>query len=106
MRGDRSLIPHMCMPGRSKSILQLGSAGQQVAWTQERLTAFGFDPGGVDGQFGILTEEAVRAFQRAYGLRVDGKVGPLTRRVLSEQGVPRTVQLVRVDRSGDIGSKP
>lgn len=96
----------MGFPSLSKSILRLGSANRQVAWAQERLAVLGFDPGGIDGQFGVFTEEAVRAFQRAYGLRTDGKIGPLTRRVLSQQGIPQTIRLVRATKSGDIGSKP
>lgn len=34
--------------------------------------------GGVDGDFGSLTEQAVRAFQAEHGLAVDGIVGPVT----------------------------
>lgn len=88
----------------AKRTLRLGSSGQRVALAQERLAAFGFDPGGIDGQFGVYTEEAVRAFQRAYGLRIDGKVGPLTRHVLSQQGVPQTVRMTRATDGGDICS--
>ena len=38
----------------------------------------GFYTGAVDGAFGSGTEQAVRAFQQAYGLTVDGKVGSQT----------------------------
>ena len=51
---------------------------------QERLVAYGFDPGIVDGDFGEVTERAVRLFQARSAdpsgapLEIDGIVGPLT----------------------------
>jgi putative chitinase len=59
-------------------ILQRGSKGPDVLALQQRLKDRGFDPNGVDGNFGPGTEAAVRAFQQAKGLAVDGKVGPNT----------------------------
>jgi peptidoglycan hydrolase-like protein with peptidoglycan-binding domain/DNA invertase Pin-like site-specific DNA recombinase len=53
-----------------------GSA--QVRALQRRLRADSVDPGPVDGRFGPLTEAAVRRFQAARGLVVDGIVGPRT----------------------------
>jgi putative chitinase len=58
--------------------LQRGSKGPAVLALQQRLKDLGFDPNGVDGNFGAGTETAVRAFQQAKGLGVDGKVGPNT----------------------------
>lgn len=56
-------------------ILRRGSKGKAVRALQQRLKDLGFDPNGIDGSFGAGTEAAVRAFQRAKGLGVDGKVG-------------------------------
>ena len=39
--------------------LQLGSAGLRVTALQQQLQQRGFDPGGVDGQFGPATDAAV-----------------------------------------------
>lgn len=52
--------------------------GDDVKALQRALSAAGF-PLGADGDFGPKTDAAVRAFQRAKGLRPDGKVGPATR---------------------------
>ncbi len=59
-------------------VLKPGSSGPDVQALQQRLSDLGFDPNGIDGNFGPGTEKAVRAFQGAKGLGVDGKVGPAT----------------------------
>jgi putative chitinase len=58
--------------------LKLGSSGPDVKALQQQLKDLGFDPNGVDGNFGAGTDKAVRAFQQANGLGVDGSVGPGT----------------------------
>ncbi len=58
--------------------LKLGSKGQEVRNVQKKLKDLGFLKGNVDGDFGEATEKAVKAFQKQYGLTVDGKVGPNT----------------------------
>jgi peptidoglycan hydrolase-like protein with peptidoglycan-binding domain len=58
------------------------SKGKAVTQLQQRLHELGFDCGKVDGSFGARTEEAVRAFQAARGLKVDGIVGTKTWSVL------------------------
>lgn len=47
---------------------------------QEKLIALGYNLGsyGADGKFGSRTDTAVRAFQKASGLKVDGICGPKT----------------------------
>ena len=46
-----------------------------VRLVQRILQVAGFDPGDVDGVLGPQTIRAIRAFQKAYGLTVDGKIG-------------------------------
>jgi lysozyme family protein len=58
--------------------IQQGSTGPAVTRLQQALQRAGFDPGAVDGKFGPLTNAAVRSFQAAKGLTVDGIVGPMT----------------------------
>jgi hypothetical protein len=55
-----------------------GSKGDEVSLIQNRLRALAVYRGPVDGDFGGGTESAVRAFQAARGLVVDGEVGPET----------------------------
>jgi len=52
---------------------------------QTRLEELGYSVGstGIDGKFGPRTEQAVRRFQQANGLQVDGIVGPETRKALA-----------------------
>src|SRR6266567_3827629 len=53
---------------------------------QRALKAQGFDPGEIDGAWGRRTIAAVKAFQKARGLGVDGIVGPQTARALGGNG--------------------
>lgn len=63
-------------------LLRKGSRGEEVRWVQRRLQMHGQHPGPADGIFGPLTDAAVKAFQRARHLEVDGVVGPITRKAL------------------------
>jgi len=51
---------------------------------QEALKNAGFYSGLVDGKSGPLTKKAIEEFQKANGLKVDGKVGPSTWVLLSK----------------------
>jgi len=58
--------------------------GIYVQNIQDFLNTFGYYKSYIDGDFGINTENAVRAFQKAKGLKDDGIVGPLTREIMSK----------------------
>lgn len=58
--------------------LQRGSQGSGVVMLQQNLAAAGFWLGAIDGDFGHLTQQAVWAAQKFYGLVRDGVVGPIT----------------------------
>lgn len=55
--------------------LRKGSTGNQVKTVQRILNDLGYNAGTVDGDFGSKTEAAVKKFQKAKGLDVDGVVG-------------------------------
>jgi hypothetical protein len=55
-------------------LLRLGAKGDLVVWAQERLITAG-DELEVNGIFEGATRRAVRAFQEAHGLPVDGQLG-------------------------------
>jgi GH25 family lysozyme M1 (1,4-beta-N-acetylmuramidase) len=59
------------------TMLQKGMEGESVKALQILLNGYGFDTGysGADGIFGTYTDAAVRRFQKARGLDVDGIVG-------------------------------
>lgn len=60
------------------SLLKEGMSGADVIRLQEALKREGFDPGLIDGYFGLGTEAAVIAFQKSEGLSADGIVGEQT----------------------------
>ena len=59
--------------------------GPLVRRVQAALAATGFNPGIIDGEYGAMTQLAVRSFQLSKGLAVDGEVGALTAKAL---GIP------------------
>ncbi len=69
--------------------LQYGDESKEVKELQKRLNFMrialnlAFQPLEEDGEFGVKTKEAVRAFQTARKLEVDGIVGPATREALT-----------------------
>ncbi|HEX7065399.1 MAG TPA: peptidoglycan-binding protein [Bacillales bacterium] len=62
--------------------LYYGDQGQAVRTAQKKLKSLGYYHYKVDGSFGPITRDAVRHFQAANDLLIDGIIGPHTRRAL------------------------
>ncbi len=86
--------------------LKRNSTGDEVKRLQQALTQTGHYSGPVDGKFGLVTERAVKAFQKAAGLTVDGKAGSATQyQLLLLTGIKITDDAVAApDPSPDSGS--
>jgi peptidoglycan hydrolase-like protein with peptidoglycan-binding domain len=69
--------------------LQVGSKGNKVIELQTYLTDLGYgdllDPEKIDGKFGAHTKNSVMAYQKDFGLSVDGIIGPQSWKSLCEQ---------------------
>jgi hypothetical protein len=69
-------------------VLSLGSHGDEVRRVEERLKELGLYTGAIDGTFGGGLQAAVKSFQTANRLSVDGAVGPETWAKLFPQSTP------------------
>lgn len=58
--------------------LGIDSQGEDVFWLQMKLKEMGFYPGTVTGQYREGTQAAVKAYQKANGIRASGKANAMT----------------------------
>ncbi len=58
---------------------------EELEGVQRALSKLGFDPGTIDGKNGPNTQKAVRGFQAHKTIKIDGIVGPETRRSLMDE---------------------
>lgn len=77
---DREVLGNIpvSVPDLSHPTLRKGDRGDEVKQWQAFLNANGYPCGIVDGIFGKNTEAAVKQWQAAHGLVVDGIIGPKT----------------------------
>ena len=77
--------------------LRRGDKGEYVTLMQTKLALRGYDLGsyGIDGDFGRATESAVKAFQKDWGLTVDGICGKKTWEML-ESSAPSALKTVHI----------
>ena len=85
-------------PAVEEAFSQFGSTGTEVRQIQTALKKQGYYSGSVDGIYGSQTQTAVRKFQAAKGLTVDGICGSATLSALGIGGSPSSL------RKGSTGS--
>ena len=80
-------------PNKRYTQVSFGNSGTNVKKLQNRLIELGYMPkGSADSSYGYQTYNAVKAFQKANGLTVDGVAGPKTLTILYED--PNVVAVV------------
>ena len=93
----------------AKPTLRRGDRGAYVEELQTDLLTLGYDIGTTysDGIYGKGTEAAVKAFQKAHGLIVDGVVGPMTWDALdnAEPGKKYTVTIPNLEYNRAVALK-
>ena len=84
--------------------LKYGDSGSNVTVLQTRLKELGYFNGTVGGNFGMLTQTAVTAFQTAAGLKADGVVGTDTWTALYAANAPAapSTTLKQGDKNDDV----
>ena len=81
------------LPAAQAAALKKGSSGADVKHLQQNLIGLGFLTGEADGKYGSKTEAAVSAFQKEYGLAVDGSAGYATQTAVRNAIVRLQVEL-------------
>jgi peptidoglycan hydrolase-like protein with peptidoglycan-binding domain len=66
-------------------ILRVGMKNAEVTRLQQRLSQLGLLKGGLDGYFGVQTEDALKAAQKRYGIEPDGVAGGATWEALARR---------------------
>ena len=86
------------------TLLKQGSSGAAVVNLQTKLQELNFNPGAIDGIFGIDTKKALIAFQKSIGLTPDGIAGKNTWAALNVQNIdcPVDTSLFTVDAVSQI----
>ena len=86
--------------------LRPGDSGPAVLALQQRLRSLGYWLSTPDGTYGLLTEQAVTAFQKVEGLSRDGIAGPATRAAIDDASRPtgRSTRgdLVEIDKARQV----
>ncbi len=91
--GAGPVVPPSASSAQPATLALASPSSELVAGIQRQLKEQGFDPGPVDGKLGPKTRRAIRAYQRAADLKVDGRPSPelLERLLLAGEEPPQAV---------------
>lgn len=78
--------------------LKYSNKGEKVAQLQAKLNEYGAKLA-IDGDFGLITEKAVMAYQKATGLAVDGVVGVKTWQALNGKTAHHLLSMADYERA-------
>jgi len=96
--------------GDAPAPMRKGDSGSDVKKLQRALDIVGAYDGSIDGNFGDLTEEAVKAYQKDKRLTADGVAGNDTIKALFDQEAAKTSEEDKtvdgIDSLSDIGDAP
>jgi peptidoglycan hydrolase-like protein with peptidoglycan-binding domain len=87
---ERALSPNTTTAYNNTQVLKRGDTGEAVTALQNQLRQAGYFQANPTGFYGQLTEAAVRRFQAARNLSIDGVAGPNTQAALNGLG-PTTI---------------
>lgn len=80
-----------------------GPSREEVLAVQSDLAELGYDPGQVDGVFGLRTVTAIKAFQNDTGMKTDGMITQELADRLAAAPRPETVAFTKVDPETEFG---
>jgi Putative peptidoglycan binding domain/L,D-transpeptidase catalytic domain len=92
-RAEATSMGAQSVPSLAYPELRKGSSGAAVRDLQTKLAGAGYWLGSADGSFGHLTQQAVYAIQKYYGLSRDGVCGPNTWAKVNLRARPRARSL-------------
>lgn len=87
----------MAMPADAAA-LEKGSKSEHVLDLQLRLNTLGYFQAGETGYYGSITYEAVKEFQKQFGLPANGKADPKTLSLLEQSAAPKQNVLEQLAR--------
>jgi len=102
VRKNATALAHATSTGTAAPQSVLAPAATDVRWLQETLSDLGYYRGPVDADFGPYTETAVKGFQFAHRLVVDGVVGDATMAALDAAMVVRAAATPPMPSPGPI----